>query len=131
LPGLITKKLTMLWPDLTTGFPYAPSRRRETVEVPQRQPKSTTALRDFFRFVSQQACVPDVRRQAVLPERISGQLASIDHAMDSIAYHLRTYRIDNRRFVSTDNCPNGRTGPRRNYRARVEALRQALVEHRG
>lgn len=31
---LITKKLTSLWPDLAGGFPYAPDRRRETVEVP-------------------------------------------------------------------------------------------------
>lgn len=31
---LVTKKLTVLWPDLATGFPYAPDRRRETVEVP-------------------------------------------------------------------------------------------------
>jgi hypothetical protein len=31
---LITKKLTMLWPDLATGFPNAPDRRRETVEAP-------------------------------------------------------------------------------------------------
>lgn len=31
---LITKKLTRLWPDLATGFPHAPDRRRETVEAP-------------------------------------------------------------------------------------------------
>jgi hypothetical protein len=31
---LITKKLTVLWPDLATGFPHAPDRRRETVETP-------------------------------------------------------------------------------------------------
>lgn len=31
---LITKKMTMLWPDLATGFPHAPDRRRETVEAP-------------------------------------------------------------------------------------------------
>lgn len=31
---LITKKLTSLWPDLATGFPHAPDRRRETVEAP-------------------------------------------------------------------------------------------------
>ncbi len=31
---LITKKLTGLWPDLASGFPHAPDRRRETVEAP-------------------------------------------------------------------------------------------------
>ncbi|MHB1539557.1 MAG: hypothetical protein ACYCUM_14585 [Solirubrobacteraceae bacterium] len=31
---LITKKLTRLWPDLASGFPGAPDRRRETIEAP-------------------------------------------------------------------------------------------------
>ena len=31
---LITKKLTGLWPDLAGGFPEAPDRQRETIEVP-------------------------------------------------------------------------------------------------
>lgn len=31
---LITKKLTGLWPDLAGGFPFAPDRRRETIEAP-------------------------------------------------------------------------------------------------
>lgn len=31
---LITRKLTGLWPDLASGFPHAPDRRRETVEAP-------------------------------------------------------------------------------------------------
>jgi len=31
---LITRKLTGLWPDLASGFPRAPDRRRETVEAP-------------------------------------------------------------------------------------------------
>ncbi|MHB2000164.1 MAG: hypothetical protein ACYCSI_08260 [Solirubrobacteraceae bacterium] len=31
---LITKKLTRLWPDLASGFPHAPDRRRETIEAP-------------------------------------------------------------------------------------------------
>lgn len=31
---LITRRLTNLWPDLATGFPYAPDRRRGTVEEP-------------------------------------------------------------------------------------------------
>jgi hypothetical protein len=31
---LITRKLTGLWPDLASGFPHAPDRRRETVETP-------------------------------------------------------------------------------------------------
>lgn len=31
---LVTKKLTGLWPDLASAFPYAPDRRRETLEEP-------------------------------------------------------------------------------------------------
>jgi hypothetical protein len=31
---LITRKLTGIWPDLASGFPHAPDRRRETVEAP-------------------------------------------------------------------------------------------------
>jgi hypothetical protein len=30
---LITRKLTGIWPDLASGFPHAPDRRRETVEA--------------------------------------------------------------------------------------------------
>jgi hypothetical protein len=31
---LVTKKLTRLWPDLASGFPYAPDRQLDTVEGP-------------------------------------------------------------------------------------------------